>query len=499
MAGTAASLGIEHVFVLMLENRSFDHLLGFSDIGGTDAGTGAPTKTDRLAGTEANTFNGQSYPVTEGADARMPTDPHHEFTDILVQLCGAGAQYPKAGPYPAVNNSGFVYSYVTDSGGQNPAELMKCYSPKQLPVLNALANEFVICDNWHASLPGPTWPNRLFVHAASSGGLDHSPTTEEIVEWETLCGFPLPNGSIFDSLKRSNVSYRLYAGDLFPMVAALKGIHLTDIRQFSLFRTDLQQPSYPYNYIFIEPSYDVLNDYRNGTSQHPLADVNAGEGLIKATYEAIRASAVWPKSLLIVTWDENGGFFDHAIPPDAPAPGDTTPNSKYNQANFTFEKYGPRVVGLAISPLIPRNLVDHRVYDHASIPATLESLFGLPALTARDAKANRLDALITLQQPRDTPATLPAPAVLAAAPLSGAAAAPSAAAGVSRPNATVNDGNLPSIVGSAMQEDIAMHPEQRDAIVARVASIRTRADAQHYLSEVEAQTRLYPSASSGRQ
>ena len=483
MPGTAANLGIDHVFVLMLENRSFDHMLGFSGITGTDAATGAATTINGLAGTESNTFNGQSFPVTQGADLRMPTDPHHEFPDILAQLCGQGAQYPKGGAYPNVDNSGYIFSYVTDSGGADPSEIMKCYKPSQLPVLNALAKEFVVCDNWHASLPGPTWPNRMFAHAASSGGLDHSPTTPEILEWEALAGFQFPKGTIFDSLNRSGIQRRLYAGDAFPMVAALKGIRLSDIRQFKLFRGDLQQATYPFTYIFIEPSYDVLNDYKNGTSQHPLADVTAGEALIKQTYEAIRASAIWPKSVLIITWDENGGFYDHAIPPAAVAPGDLPPNSKFNQANFTFEKYGPRVVGLVISPLIPKNLIDHRLYDHSSIPATLESLFGLAPLTARDAAANHVDTLITLHQARNTPAVLPMPG---GSGMAAVAAPPTAAGGVTRPADLVeSDGNMPAILQSAMSQDIAMNPGQKDAIIARVAAIQTRAQAQQYLAEVE--------------
>lgn len=235
-------MAIEHVFVLMLENRSFDHMLGFSKIAGTDAATGEPTAIDGLSGTESNSWNGSEYVVTEGADLTMPADPSHEFTFVVEQLRGAGATYPRGGPYPPVNNSGFVASYM-GSGGQNPAEILKCYAPSQLPVLTALASEFAVCDQWHASLPGPTWPNRMFVHAASSGGLDHSPTTLQIVDWETLDGFPLPHGTIFDRLQAKGITRRLYAGDDFPMVAALRGIHLDDIRHYSLFASDLQQAS----------------------------------------------------------------------------------------------------------------------------------------------------------------------------------------------------------------------------------------------------------------
>jgi phospholipase C len=484
-------LAIEHVYVLMLENRSFDHMLGFSNITGTDAETGDVTGIDGLTGSESNTFNGITYKVTRGADNRMPIDPDHEFPDIVHQLCGPTAVYPPGGAYPPIDNSGFVASYVA-SGGQDPAEVMKCYTPEQLPVLHALAREFAVCDNWHASLPGPTWPNRMFVHAASAGGLDHSPTVAEIANWEGIKGFPFPKGNIFDSLKSAGIRRRLYGGDDFPMVAALQGIRLDDIRHYSLFANDLQQPGYRDQYIFIEPSYDVLNNYKNGSSQHPLGDVTKGEALIKATYEAIRNSPVWNTSVLIVIWDEHGGFYDHAAPPAAPSPADGAP-ARYNQNDFTFEQYGPRVPAVVISPLIPKNVVDHRVYDHASVPATLENLFGLSALTARDANANRVDALCTLDTARgDAPTALPSPAASIVAPTA-ALAAPSpnlATAAVAAPNQPVNQGNLPAVVHSALQQDLALSPpEARTAIVARVAHMVNRADALQYMSEVQQKLR----------
>lgn len=488
-AGIGAA-SIQHVFVLMLENRAFDHMLGFSGIQGQDAETGAATAINGLSGSESNSFAGQTYTVSKPADFVMAVDPGHEFANVLHQLCGPSATYPSGGAYPAIDDSGFVASYVTSGGGTNPGEVMKCFSPDQLPVLNFLAQEFVVCDNWHASMPGPTWPNRMFVHAASSGGLDHSPTTAEIAEWEAIDGFQFANGTIFDALKTKGVTRRLYAGDDFPMVAALKGIRLGDIRHYSLFAGDLGQASYPYSYVFIEPSYDVLNDYRNSTSQHPLTDVTLGEGLIKATYEAIRNSAFWPSSLLIITWDEHGGFYDHAVPPAATAPGDTAPGSKYNQFGFTFQQYGPRVPALVISPLCARNLIDHRLYDHTSILATIESLFGFAHLTKRDASANRLDSLATLVAPRPTPATTPAPASSAAAGATRALAmaAPQSVAmgGVSRAQDTVDQGNLPGILNSALHQDLQISPPaQKQAILDRFRSIKTRGQAQEYLAEVQ--------------
>jgi phospholipase C len=487
---------IQHVFVLMLENRSFDHLLGYSSISGTDAVSGLPTTIDGLSGAEKNIYGGTPYPIAHPADYSMVVDPGHEFPDVLCQLSGSTAVYPAGGNYPPIDNSGFVASYVEACSKANkqspPGEIMKCYSPDQLPILTTLAKEFAVCDNWHASMPGPTWPNRMFVHAASSGGLDHSPTTAEIALWETAAGFSFPNRDIFDRIKaKGGLQRRLYAGDLFPMMAALKGVGLDDIRQYQHFAADLQGP-FPYNYVFIEPSYCLLDDYKGSTSEHPLDDVRLGEGLIKSAYEAIRNSPVWKSSLLIITWDEHGGFFDHAIPPAAIAPGDTLSSTGHNQFGFTFEQYGPRVPGVIISPWIPKNTIDHRLYDHSSVPATLENLFALAPMTKRDEAANTVLPLLSLAVARDdTPATLPSLASSPAAPILEMAMSPalsySANMVPSRPRDSVNDGSLPVIIQAAMRQDMEMsQPGDRANIIAKVASLKTRADAAGYLAEVAA-------------
>jgi phospholipase C len=484
---------IQHLFVLMLENRAFDHMLGFAGITGKDAETGAWTQINGLKGDETNSFNGQTYQVKRGADNQMPIDPGHEFTDVLEQLCGQGSTYPSGGKYPAINNSGFAACYGAKGPNADPAELMKCFAPEQLPVLVALAKEFAICDNWHASMPGPTWPNRMFVHAASSGGLDHSPSTGEIVEWETIGGFDFKAGTIFDALHAKGVPRRLYGGDDFPMVAALKRISLFDIRHYSNFENDLSQATYPYNYIFIEPSYDVLNEYRNSTSQHPLTDITLGEGLIKETYEAIRNSSHWTSSVLVITWDEHGGFYDHALPPAAVAPGDTVPGGQHSRFGFTFEQYGPRVPAIVVSPFCAKNVIDHRLYDHASIPATIESLFGISPLTQRDKNANHIDTLLTLSSPRtDTPTTLPSPLAAPAGPaVMKMAVTDLGATAAARPNDSVNEGTLPGIIHSALRQDLEMSPGQKAEILARVRSIKTRAQARQYLTEVQKEVRAH--------
>jgi phospholipase C len=477
----ADDLGIKHVYVLMLENRSFDHMLGFSGITGTDAETLTPTAVRGLTGNETNIHNGKTFQVQRGARFSMPTDPGHEFPEVLQQLCGTGAHYPRGGAYPPVNNSGFVDSYVA-AGGASAQEIMNCYTPDQLPVLNALAREFVVCDNWHASIPGPTWPNRMFIHAASSGGLDHSPSVLEIAHWEAVAGFRFDSGTIFDRLQQHGIHRRIYGGDDFPMVAALKGIGLGDVRHYDLFAGDVAAANYTDRYIFIEPSYDVFHSYRNGTSQHPLGDVTKGELLIKQTYEAIRNSPAWENSLLIVTWDEHGGFYDHMAPGAAVPPGDTGLDSQHNQNGFTFAQYGVRVPAVVVSPRIPKGLIDHRVYDHASICTTAEMLFGMNPMTARDAKANHLDSLITLKAARqDAPERLPDPA--------NSALPVTAAVETVNPQASANSGNIPAIVHAAMQQDIAATPQLRRKIAERVKTIHTREDARQYLREVKAKVR----------
>ncbi len=485
---------IQHVFVLMLENRSFDHLLGFSGISGTDAASGVTTVVNGLSGTETNSYNGKIATVSHPADYAMIVDPGHEFTDVLCQLSGPGANYSPGGNYPPINDAGFVASYAEVCAKENQqrdvTEILKCYAPDQLTVLTALAQEFAVCDRWHASMPGPTWPNRMFVHAASSAGLDHSPTTAEIALWETASGFSFPSGDIFDRITAKGLQRRLYAGDSFPMMAALKGIRLDDIRPYEKFAADLQG-AFPYNYVFIEPSYALLNDYKGSTSEHPLDDVRLGEGLIKASYEAIRNSPVWKSSVLIITWDEHGGFFDHAIPPAAVAPGDTTPTVPHNKYGFTFEQYGPRVPAVVISPWIPKNVVDHRLYDHSSIPATLERLFGMDPLTERDRAANALLPLLSLSAARDdTPTRLPSPVSSPTNEMLSMVVTPSASysqLAPTRPHDSVNDGSLPVIIQAAMRQDIELSPpEERNNIIAKVATLQTRSDAAAYLAGVSA-------------
>jgi len=488
---------IRNVFVLMLENHSFDNIFAMSGIPRITAATTA----------DNNTYNGQVYPVQSGAPVTMPTDPGHEFLDVFEQLAGQNAVFNPARQYAAaILNSGFASNYATtrtEGSPPQPADvgkIMYCFdTPTQLPVIQQLATEFAICDHWFSSIPGPTWPNRFFVHGASSAGLDHSPTDTELAEWDTIDGFQYPKGSIYDALTKNHLQYRLYndCKDAFSddpqdllgsiaQVAALKGIHLTDVMSLSTFAADLQG-AYPYQYTFIEPNYgDVLNNtYRGGSSQHPMDDVYGGESLIKAVYEAIRNSPLWDTSLLIVTYDEHGGFYDSVPPGSAPAPGDIPGKSSLNKFGFNFEQLGVRVPAVVISPLIPKGTVDPTVYDHSSVPATLESQFHFQPLTDRDKNANNVLHLLTLTTPRtDCPATLVNPAP----PVPKLVVTPSAAEVAARDEQPLpTTANLRGALAIAAKTDLELSSgttEAKAAIVQKHHRIKTRGQARDYVKSV---------------
>jgi phospholipase C len=411
----------------MLENRSFDHMLGLNDSKGRDARSGMPTVLDGLVG---QTFANIDFDTGEIVYATGPTDykllaedkdPAHEFSDVLVQLTGnRDAVYPNAttGAYPSINNGGFLSNYK-DHGSAHPPKALGSYMPSQLPVLNTLAQEFAVCDRWFCSMPGPTWPNRFFAHAASSGGLDDSPSGFQSVTSTLADGYKFANGTIFDALDSHCLDWEIYEGDEFPQSFAIYGMNVNVLLgrfiAFEEFAYALQQSVYKPAYVFIEPNYgNVLpwtaGDFTCGNSQHPLDDVTRGEKLIKDVYEAIRNSPHWESSLLIITWDEHGGFYDHVSPGTTVAPGDFITDPDNDHHHFDFQQLGVRVPTVVISPWIQRNTIDHTVYDHSTIPATIEKLLGLGPLTNRDANANDLLHLVSLQSPRgDTPTTLPDP------------------------------------------------------------------------------------------
>jgi phospholipase C len=396
---------IDHIVVLMLENRSFDHMLGYLY---TDAGNVSPSGDayDGLTGNESNPdTSGDAvaiYQLAAGADLYLSpgADPGEGYTATNLQLFGSTT--PAAGATPT--NQGFVTDFASTLtweaqdkwsivSGTQASDIMGMFTPAQLPVLSALARGFAVCDQWFASVPTETMPNRAFACAATSQGQMDDKTK----------AFTCP--SIFGSLTDHDISWSIYGYTSEPLTRLdFPDTTSAPDSNFGLF-TDFQAAAKAgtlASYVFLEPSWEST-----GNSQHPNYNVALGEQLIYDTYEALRTGPDWDSTLLIVTYDEHGGCFDHVAPPT----GATPPDSTAGEFGFDFTRFGLRVPTVLVSPLIAAGTV-WRVptgttpLDHTSILKTVENRWSVPALTARDAAAPDVSAALTLTTPRtDDPLT----------------------------------------------------------------------------------------------
>jgi phospholipase C len=421
--------GINRFVVLMLENRSFDHLFGYLKSSNPNVAG--------LNGDESNQKDPTSpaspgVKVSRASSFVMRFDPGHEFYDVQIQLYGplpntASDLPPIANPpHQPAPMTGFVSSAIqaVDYSGDE-VQVMECFQPDQLPVLTTLANEFSLFNFWYSSLPGPTWPNRFFIHAATSGGLSDSPTNTQILE-----GFSFEGGTIYDRLDDAGKDWRIYHDGL-PQTAGISDLRDEYINPFTKnfqgiddFFEDVKNGDLS-DYNFIEPRYDTGNNYLDGNSMHPLNDIRKGEELVKRVYESIRNSKYWQDTMLIITFDEHGGFYDHQSPPIAVPTGDDTKYANIAEA-FLFNHLGIRVPGIVVSAYTAKGaIIGNRpndpstVFDHSSVLATVEKRFGLKPLTKRDAGANTLEIALNATSPRLSPddalITLPNPAQDAAA------------------------------------------------------------------------------------
>lgn len=346
----------------------------------------------------------------------MTFDPGHEFYDVQIQLYGP--RQPTDPKLPPVANppcnpppmTGFVASATQAIEFSGDEDLvMECFQPDQLPVLTTLANEFALFNFWYSSLPGPTWPNRFFIHAATSGGLTDSPSTAQILE-----GFSFQNGTIYKRLSDAGKHWCIYHDGLAQTagISSLRPEYLdpltTRFQAIAHFFDDVKKGEL-LDYSFIEPRYDTGNNYLAGNSMHPLNDITKGEALVKGVYEALRNSKCWADTLLIITFDEHGGFYDHQPPPATVPTGD---DSKYANPvhHFPFDRLGVRVPAIVVSAYTGKATIigtdpadPATVFDHTSILATVEKRFGLKPLTKRDAGANMLEIALNLSAPRLLP------------------------------------------------------------------------------------------------
>jgi phospholipase C len=455
---------IEHFVVLMLENRSFDHMLGFSGVPGIDGLTGAETNPD-TTGAPVNVSNDAQY------IGDYEPDPGHELFDVNVQIFSNQQAAPGAAP----PMQGFIQSYFQVCNDPNRAKtVMKCFSPQTLPNLTFLAQHFAVCDRWFSSVPGPTLPNRSFAHAATSLG--------------SAVGPPFLGNlhTIYPVLNQQQVTAKIYYQD-FTMALTFKELLSDQAEYFGLFNdflTACQNGTLP-NYCFIEPRYnaDDTGGAHEPSDQHPDHDVRDGEALIQAVYAALTGNpAVWQKTMLLVVYDEHGGLFDHVVPPACLNP------DGQNSADppFDFTRLGVRVPAVIASPYIKAGTVigsaDNTFYDHSSIIATARKLF-LPDwqntfLTNRDKNAATFDQVLNLQTPDNVPMAAHAVALQAHATMMTArAAAP----------ASSKDKKLSSLqmdmVTQAFQAEQQYLPPQRRTGKSP-ADIQTEKQASAYLQDL---------------
>jgi phospholipase C len=406
---------VDHIVVLNLENRSFDHMLGYLTLEG---GRG---DIDGLRSEFSNEHDGRAYPVHHLDTTVIPNDPDHSAAAVDLQLAG-GAM------------SGFVESYaktLSDRGVRNAdvGQIMGYYNGSDLPVYDHLASEFAVCDRWFSSVGGATWPNRLYSVCGGAAGsrddlpldlppLYHRPSFVRHLDAQgvTWRWYSFETGS----LRLADPHYRLGHQDRFAFFShtilswKTRLEHSIDPKTPS-FLEDVARGVLP-SVAWIDPNFSNFDPIGfRPNDDHVPADITDGQELVLAIYDSLAKSPHWERTLLIVFYDEHGGFFDHVAPPAAP---DDDPE--------TFGRYGVRVPALIVSPWIEARSVSHTLFDHTSVMRTILLRFcpdalrqpsrreAMPALRrpgaprymgARVAQANDLGELLTLDAPRPAPTT----------------------------------------------------------------------------------------------
>lgn len=359
---------IQHVIVLMLENRSFDHVFGFLD---------HPDPSFKgLSGTETNKDSSTSKDVgvKPVATGQLPFDPHHGHKHVRQQLTRLNVPLDPS----KVDMSGFVDD-ARRAGGNDGPRIMECFDPSALQVLPALAREFVIADQWFCSVPGPTWPNRNFAHAASSDNrIENRPYK--------LYG----NTTIYERLESAKATWRIFH-DGFPLAAVFwklsVGNRTANFHHLEDLWAAIRANALP-NYSFVEPRHygSRSNSHHPMNNKKSNRDIAAGELLIWTIYNELTSNPqVWEKTLFVITYDEHGGFYDHEKPKAA-----VPPKKKDVAYGFRWNMTGVRVPTVFVSPWLRRGVADHTVYDHSSIVKSVRERFAphKRALSARDAAAN---------------------------------------------------------------------------------------------------------------
>lgn len=329
---------IKTVVVLIMENRSFDHILGWLKSTRPDI--------DGLSGTESNSVNisdPKSPKVFVSDDAIfVDSDPGHSFQAIHEQIFGSNVISPNSAP--------MMNGFVQQAMSMDPdmaRTVMSGFKPEVIPIYTELANEFAVFDRWFASVPSSTQPNRFYVHSATSHGCQSN------VKKDLIHGFP--QKTIFDSVDENGLTFGIYYQNIpatlfFKSLRKLK--HLTKFHSYGLkFKRHARLGKLP-NYAVIEQRYFDVSLFP-ANDDHPSHDVAEGQRFVKEVYETLRSSPQWNEMAFLITYDEHGGFFDHVPTPvsHVPSPdGVIGPDPFF----FRFDRLGVRVPTLLISPWIDK-------------------------------------------------------------------------------------------------------------------------------------------------
>jgi phospholipase C len=375
---TAAPRGeqipLDHILLVMQENRSFDELYsGLADAGVRTADPGA------------------SNPDADGGGVARYHEASYCVADTEHGWAGAHQEWDEGA------NDGFVLANAPDG-----ARAMGYYDESDLGFDYALARAFAISDMHFSSVLGPTWPNRMYFFGATSWGL----VSNDLPPVDDPQGHRYPN--LFEALSAAGVSWKVYSEGA-PSVAMLVAVYAEHQAQFlplSAYFDDLDAGALP-QVAWVEANYG------SGAAQddeHPPGDIQLGEQFVSRVVQALMGSAAWARSALLLTYDENGGLYDSVPPPSACPPDALPPRLAPGDPDAGFDRYGFRVPLIAISPFARPGYVSHAVSDHTSLVRFVEARFGLPALTHRDANADPLLDLFDFSHPQPAPA-LPEPQI----------------------------------------------------------------------------------------
>jgi phospholipase C len=329
------SCGVDHIVVAMAENRSFDHLLGWLP--------GADGRQAGLVYTDRNGAAFETYPLAPDFQGCTHPDPDHSYSGGRIEYNERACD----GWLRAGTNDQYAIGY---------------YRQEDLPFLGKAAPDWTVCSRYFSSVMAPTYPNRIYQHAGVTDRLDDS-----------LALSTLP--TIWDRIAAAGLDGRYYFSDI-PFIALWGTKYAGITRPYVDFLADCASGNLP-QVSFVDPPF-AGEEAGTSSDYHPHGDVRAGESWLNATYSAVTTGAAWDRTVLVINFDEWGGFFDHVPPPFA------------TDVRAEFELRGFRVPCVVVSPFARRGFIADGVYDHTSVLRMIEWRFGLPPLSTRDAGANNL-------------------------------------------------------------------------------------------------------------